>query len=75
MEKASLVDEGRYDIVASILTPFVYYEYYMLKVNHAGQVWCIVRFKLVEREREKGEKPYFHSSNLYLQLRDIYIQG
>ena len=28
-----------------------------------------------EREREKGEKPYFHSSNLYLQLRDIYIQG
>ena len=46
VEKASLVDEGRYDIVASILTPFVYYEYYMLKVNHAGQVWCIVRFKL-----------------------------
>ena len=31
---------------------------------------------VVERERErKGEKPYFHSSNLYLQLRDIYIQG
>lgn len=37
VEKASLVDEGRYDIVASILTPFVYYEYYMLKVNHAGK--------------------------------------
>ena len=32
--------------------------------------------KYVERERERKEKNLiFHSSNLYLQLRDIYIQG
>ena len=31
--------------------------------------------KYVERERERGEKPYSHSLYIYLRLRDIYIQG